>query len=55
MEKDFINIAVQQADIIDKLDELSRSLLDRLANYTTVDREERILSEALGEIGGGKQ
>ncbi len=48
-------IALEQADLIDKLAKVNKKLVNELAQYREIDKEDkqqRILREALESLGG---
>lgn len=48
-------IALKQADLIDKLAKVNKKLVNELAQYREIDKEDkqqRILREALESLGG---
>lgn len=45
-------IALEQADLLNKLAEINKKLINELAQYREIDKEERVLKDALNELGG---
>lgn len=49
------SIALEQADLIDKLAQVNKQLVNELAQYREIDKEDkqqRVLREALESLGG---
>lgn len=47
------SIAVDQADIMERLVKMNRRLIEELAQYRVMDEEERELQGLLVKMGGG--
>lgn len=45
-------IALEQADLLNKLAEINKKLINELAQYREIDKEERVLKDALNKLGG---
>lgn len=45
-------IALEQADLLNKLAEINKKLINELAQYREIDKEDRALKNALNKLGG---
>jgi hypothetical protein len=43
-------IALEQADLLNKLTEMNKKLINELAQYKAMDKEERVLEDALKSL-----
>lgn len=43
-------IALEQADLLNKLTEMNKKLINELAQYKAIDKEERVLEDALKSL-----
>lgn len=43
-------IALEQADLLNKLTEMNKKLINELAQYKAVDKEEKVLEDALKSL-----
>ena len=46
-------VAIEQIEVIDSLVKMVKELLTDLKQYREIEKEERILEEALRKLGGG--
>lgn len=46
-------VAIEQIEVIDSLVKMVKELLTELKQYRDIEKEERILEEALRKLGGG--
>ena len=46
-------VAIEQIEVIDSLVKMVKELLTELTQYRDIEKEERILEEALRKLGGG--
>lgn len=47
-------VAIEQIEVIDSLVKMVKELLTELKQYRDIEKEERILEEALRKLGGGR-
>ena len=45
-------IALEQADLLNKLAEINKKLINELAQYREIDKEDRVLKDTLNKLGG---
>lgn len=43
-------IALEQADLLNKLTEMNKKLINELAQYKAIDKEEKVLEDALKSL-----
>ena len=46
-------VAIEQIEVIDSLVKMVKELLTELKQYRDIEKEERVLEEALRKLGGG--
>lgn len=47
-------VAIEQIEVIDSLVKMVKELLTELKQYRDIEKEEKILEEALRKLGGGR-